>query len=202
VAGIDVGRITRGVLINQATNEPRVFFFNPLSVTSNVTVNWDKHVSIGASYERLHYRNTSNATFNLELIVNRMVLAKRFRDKGKISREIFPIIRNEFDDYRKYLLSLCYPRGRPNDPIRRSPPRVLFLWPRFLAIEAVVSGQLSFVDEQFAQNAEPIHFRATLPLEEVRDFRLTSAQIRREGFRRPGGVRRGEQLLGPRGSKP
>lgn len=192
---IGSGKITRARLINQATNETRVFLFNPESVDSRIRVNWNKHVSLGASMERMHFKNTSNVTFAMELLVNRMILAKRFRAAGKIDPGIFPIIRNEFDDYRKFLLSLCYPRGTPNDPVRRSPPRVLILWPRFLAIEAVVTS-MSFRDESFAENLEPISFRATVEFEEIRDFRLTSNVIRRSGFIRAAGARSGERPQG------
>lgn len=196
---LSTGKITRGMLINQATNEARTFLFNPQRVETRLTVNWEKHVAIAASHERLHFRNTSNATFTLELLVNRMIIAKRIGNVPALQRSaLFAQIRKEFDDHRNFLLALCYPRGRANDPVRRSPPRALFLWPRFLALDVVVNS-LSFTDEAFATNLEPIQFRAALELQEVRDFRLTSAMARRDGFRRPGGIRRGEILTAPKG---
>ncbi len=195
MAGTEKTRIERGVLVNQATAEMQEFLFNPIQVTTNLTVNWDRHVSLAASFERLHYRNTSNVTVSLELTVNRMMIALRRRDvSGRVPRGQFASIREEFSDRRKFLLSLCYPRGLPNDPVRRSPPSALFLWPSFMAMEIVIT-QVGFTDEAWAINGEPISFKANLQLEEVRDYRLTSAQARRDGYIRAGGIRRGEEPL-------
>ncbi len=195
-------KIVRGILVNEASGEMHEFLFNPEQLTSGITVNWDKMTPIAASFDRLHYRSTSNATFALELIVHRMLIAKRRRDaSGVVPRADFGAIRKEFDDRRNFLIALCYPRGLPNDPVRRSPPKALLLWPRFLAVEVVVNS-LNFVDSAFAQNGEPISFSASLDLQETRDFRLTSSVARREGFIRTTGSRRGENVVLPGRGRP
>lgn len=184
----NVGKMTRGALCNLATTEILDFLFSPQGVDTTIAVNYAKQVPIASSYERLHFQGTSNVTFQFELLVNRQIVAKRILSGSTASASsLFPKIRQEFNKHRNFLMALCYPQGKKNDVVRRSPPRALFLWPRFIAMEVVVR-QLSFKDEMFAVDGSPIQFRASLQLEEIRDYRLTSAAARRQGLTRPAGL--------------
>ncbi len=181
-------RYQRSILINQSTSEALEFLLNPSQVTTAIRVNWNKQASIAATFERVHYASTANVAVSFALVVNRMLIAKRRRDAtGRLPRSKFGEVRDEFDRHRNFLMSLCYPRGRRNDVVKRSPPRALLLWPRFMAIEVLCFG-VSFRDEMFDRQGEPVQFSADLQLEEIRDFRLTSADVRKQGLRRPRGV--------------
>lgn len=189
--------IKRGYLYDESKGEGWPFFMNPEEVTTQIEVNWTKSAAVGASYERLSYQNTANATFDLMLRHNRIWFADTFRSDpnhkvlsqqgfatgGKLTIDEVQvgIIRTEFEKKRRFLMSLCYPRGRVNDVIRRSPPQCLLMWPGFLAVR-VVMRSLQMRDVAFDKDGYPINFEATCQFEEYRTYRLVSSDVYKVGF--------------------
>lgn len=192
----DWANIRRGLIHNEDTGESWQFFMNPEEVSVQIEVNWNKSASLGASSERLSYQNTNNATFDILLRHNRIWLADTKRTPGsstfdqfvqnqtpasKLSPSDFTDVREEFERRRRFLMSLCYPRGRVNDVIRRSPPQCILVWPGYLAIR-VVMRSLQLKDSQFDYQGYPVMFEAQCQFEEYRTYRLTSGDVLRAGF--------------------
>ncbi|KKN87417.1 hypothetical protein LCGC14_0258720 [marine sediment metagenome] len=178
------GPKVRGALINEDTGEAQGFMFNPRQLVASIQVNWDKAPGIGASFERLGYRNTSNPEFNLTLLHNLTAWIARTRKPGEtINATSAAEIRTEFERHRNFLIALCYPRGRWNDVLRRSPPTALLMWPGYLAIRVVINS-LQLTDKDFNEKSKPIVFEAACVFQEHRIYRLTSADAYRKGFMR------------------
>ena len=178
------GPKVRGALINEDTGSDMGFMFNPRQLTAQLQVNWDKAAALGASFERLGYQNTGNVIFDLTLLHNLAAWVERKRRPGEtITGTTAADIRKAFDLHRNFLISLCYPRGRYNDVLKRSPPTALFIWPGYVAIRVVINS-LQLTDMDFDESARPTVFEAACNLEEHRTYRLTSSDAYSKGFMR------------------
>jgi len=104
-----------------------------------------------------------------------------FATGRKIPQQDFQILREQFELKRRFLLSLCYPRGRVNDVVRRSPPQCILVWPGYLAVR-VVMRSLQLRDTAFDRDGYPVNFEAQCQFEEYRTYRLTSRDVFRAGF--------------------
>ena len=176
-------KVTHGVLQNLSTGELHIFLLNPTELQTSVSVNYNKNNTLGASRQRLNYSYTGNITFPLNLIYSRNLLIEFTRSPGdKMSAAAFKHANDSFEEYRRFLLSLCYPVGSQNDPLRRAPPPVLVLWPAHVAIKVVVTG-LELRDTRFDRKQNPIETHATLQCEEFRTYRMTSSRIRSIGLK-------------------
>ncbi|MCP4573342.1 MAG: hypothetical protein GY838_13385 [bacterium] len=176
------GPKVRGALINEDTGVAQGFMFNPQQLVTAIQVNWDKDAGLGASFERLSYKNTANTQFDLTLVHNLKAWISRTRKPGEmIDAGTADAIRDEFERHRRFLIALCYPRGRWNDVLRRSPPTAMLMWPGYLAIRVVINS-LQFTDKEFDTNSKPTAFDAACVFQEKRIYRLTSADAYRKGF--------------------
>lgn len=172
--------LRRGALLNEETGDLREFLINPEELKTQVDVTWNRQAALGASGERLSYGHTAAAKFDLTLRYHRMEFVERYRpndragyrsDPGKLKQAAI-----EFENHRRFLLSLCYPRGRTTDILRRSPPMCLLIWPNYLAVRVVVLN-LSITDRAFAIDGAPVAFEAALSMLEYRTYRLTSVDV-------------------------
>lgn len=178
----DWASVRRAYIHNEETNESWPFVINPENLTVQISVNWTKAAALGASFERMHYRNTANATFDLIVKANRIMFVDMQRGPGvTLTQGNYSDIKLDFESRRNFLMSLCYPRGRQNDVLRRSPPTCLLVWPGYLAVRAVMRS-LQMRDTQFAQDGSPVAFEAACQFEEYRTYRLTSAEVLAAGF--------------------
>ena len=60
-----------------------------------------------------------------------------------------------------------------------APPRTLFIWPKVLTIETVLTD-LEFQYRQFGVDGEVLIYAATCGFEEILDVRVTSEMLRDE----------------------
>ncbi len=156
----------RMTLTNIETAETLEVQFNPEQWRSQITVNFARKVVQGYSSHRLQYGSTGNRTFELELFY----IGHTIEEVGRIN------------DARLYLESLCYvPRDERS--AAASTPRVLLLWPKFVAmqVKVVSHGDLVF---RFARSGQPTGFRIRLGFEEDLDRRLTMEDVRLQGYER------------------
>jgi hypothetical protein len=180
-----IGRApARAALLNLATNELRPFRMNPAELPVNITVNWGKVAGMGADFEWLHYHHTASPTFALELHQYRMAMVEqRHHGRSSLTASDVEEVREQYESDRRFLLSLCYPQGRQNDLVKRSPPPCLLLWPKLLAVKVVVES-LAIKDTLFARDGSSLEFVANLGLIESRTYRLTSEDVARVGLLR------------------
>lgn len=169
--------IARGGLMNTATAEVQRFNFNPQQLSGQIQPVWNRANGLGASSQRLHYGYTQNPKFTIDLYMDRQMLIDRIGDEaaGFMADTLM-------DDLQKFLLSLVYPLGRQNDPIRRSPPRVYFLWPNIVEMPVrVMSEQFNFT--KFKTNLGPWQYSVPISLEgDLGGQRITSSVARTRGF--------------------
>lgn len=181
------GRVVRGVMQNLHTGEEAQFQFNPQQLTKSLDANYARQQTLGGTRERLHYRNTGNLKIPLQLQFSLADYVDRNRGAGQgtLSDAALKQIVLDFEDQRKFFQALFYPIGRANDPLRRSPPTALLLWPKNVAIE-VVAMNYRDNDTLFNLQQETRMFSLNINLEEQRRWRMTSAIARRVGFKRYG----------------
>jgi hypothetical protein len=156
----------RMTLTNIETNETVEVQFNPEEFRSQVTVNFARKVVQGHSSHKLQYGSTGNRTFELNLFW----IGHTIEEVGQIN------------DARLFVESLCYvPRGERSTSA--STPRVLLLWPNFLAMQVKVvrHGDAFF---RFARSGQPTGFRIRVGFEEDLDRRLTMEDVRLQGYER------------------
>ncbi len=158
--------------------------FNPTDFTESLVVNYSRQKVPGLSHEVLQYVNTSNLSFNLELFFDARK-AVRSSVEGTVTGGAAPGAPktgpsedevNRILEARRFLHSVAYPRRVPQLVVGGGPPRLLFLWPGIIALTTVLTS-LSIALEQFAPSGHPIQFRATVTLEEIRDFRLLTDDV-------------------------
>ncbi len=185
--GFLLGRtpLSRVSLTDLNSFEKVIVQFNPQTLDESVQVRYTRNKIRGLPHEPLDYENTGNWIVETEFYV----------DKGKRSGPI-PIISSfqtpETDEFRKFLMSLCYPPkgGRGPGLADSGPPVVLFNWPNTLVFQGVVRD-LSFSHVRFDwKDSATTAYRAIVTWEEVRNARLTSEGVRRSGNIRPGTIKR------------
>ncbi len=181
------GRVVRGMIQNLATAEELQFQFNPQQLNKALATEYIRQKVLGGTRDRLHYRGTGNLSFPLRLQFSLADYIDRHRGAGRgtLSEAALKQIVIDFEDQRNFFLSFLYPVGAANDPLRRSPPTALLLWPKNVAMEVVV---LNYQDSDTLFNTEQQTrmFSINLNFEESRRWRMTSSMARRVGFKRHG----------------
>ncbi len=142
--------------------------FNPAEFTESVKVVWARLSPPGLSHERLHYDHTENYKASFELTYDALV------QTGDVDDNL---------DARKFLMSLCYARRGARTVSDGAPPRVLFVWPEMVSITAVITD-LKFKNTRFNRVGSATFFKVDVSLEEIRDERLFSEDVRRNGTQR------------------
>lgn len=154
-------------LVDLRTGEDREVFFNPDQLQEQLSVNWARLTVPGLSHQVLHYVNTNNHSLDIDLYLAAHSLLER----------------QLMDDWRRFLLSLCYSSGGAGGVADGGPPRVLLVWPQMFSM-VVVLGSLKIRHTRFAQSGASTRYFATISVEEIRDMRLTSEDVRAQGTRR------------------
>lgn len=159
-------------LTNISTGERIEAQFNPTSIQENITIEYSRQQVLGMSHQPLQYKNTGNQQLPLELY---------WRSESRTEIEAH-------QDNRKFLYSLCYPRSGATNVVGGAPPRVLIVWPNYLSLTCVVTG-LSIRAEQFNNELTPVKWSCSVALEEIRDVRLTSEEVRASGLVRSSSIK-------------
>lgn len=154
-------------LIDLSTAEDFEVLFNPEVIQEDLQVIYARQTVPGLSHQVLQYTHTGNEQVALDLYAY---------GEGAPGRILV-------DDFRRFLKSLCYPRGFAGTIDDGAPPRVLFVWPNVWTWTCVITS-LRFANTQFSQEGEIIRTVASVMLEEIRDIRLTSEEVRAHGTRR------------------
>lgn len=149
--------------------------FWPTGLTEQIVVAYSRQKIVGMSHTTLQYSNTENYTLR----------GLNFFFRGTTEEEV-----NLNLEARLFLMSLCYSREGAQSVREGAPPRVLFIWPTLIAMTTVITN-LRIQHEKFNRFGTPTVFRALFDLEEIRDVRLTSEEVRILGTRRDG-ERQGE----------
>jgi hypothetical protein len=172
--------VAKAALVKTSTAEVLRFDFNPKQLNATVSANYAKVAALGGTGQRLHFGHTSNFSIPLTIYMDRHALIARDPDNGEFLAD------TKMDDVQRYLLSCVFPVGRQNDPIRRAPPRLLFLWPGIMELPVrMISENFSFT--KFEHDLKPWIYSVRIVMEsDLSSTRITSDVIRIRGFQLAG----------------
>lgn len=159
----------RMTLANLRTGETQPVMANPDQIELAIDVGWNELVVPGQSHEPLQFQNVKNTSFPLDLYCS------EYMDQGKI---------NSLDDHSRFLQSLCYPDYDANNVLEGAPPRILVIWPNVLSMTVVIRSLAIRYTHFSIEDGHPTRFTASAKVSEIRDVRLSSADVRAQGFRR------------------
>lgn len=154
-------------LVDLRTGEDRTAFFNPSQLEEQVSVNYARQTIPGLSHQPLQYVNTNNHGIELDLYAAGHSVTER----------------QLMDDWRRFLLSLCYASESADSIQNGAPPSVLFIWPRVFSMRIRIMS-VRIVHKDFVIGGETRRWAAAISFEEDRSARITSEEVRRLGTRR------------------
>ena len=141
--------------------------FNPAKLEEVLAVDWNRLVSPGNSHRRLQYNYTDNHKVTLELIFDAL-------QAGDTKQLV---------DGRKFLLSLAYAKRGAQSVREGEATRFLFVWPEMFSMTCVIASA-SLSHTSFNRAGVTTYMTVKLTLEEIRDTRLYSEDVRNDGTRR------------------
>ena len=162
-----VARPPRCVLVNVTTGESMECLFNPTQLTEKVQVNYSRLAVPGLSHQVLQFQSTGNRQLaGVEFYLDRFFASEQPGDPDILA-------------FRAFLRALTVPPGSTEGVPATAPPRVLFVWPEVLTVEAVVTD-VEFQYRQVAVDGTVLVYAATVTFEEILDVRVTSEELREE----------------------
>lgn len=163
VAGQKPSRMT---IRDLGTTEIQEVQFNPTDLEEAISVEWARLKVPGLSHEVLQYDHTGN------LKIGPIALVFDALGEGwSVDR---------LDNMRRFLHSICYSKKGAQSVREGEATRVLFFWPNFMSLTCVLTS-LKIKHSRFNLQARPTYFTATVALEEIRDVRLFSEDVRATG---------------------
>jgi hypothetical protein len=166
--GEAIGRGPRIHLVNLITGEDREPMFNPEQLVEELSINYSKLAPQGMSHEIPQYRNTGNHSFPLDLYME--------AHSGDGADDI--------EDFRNFCFALAYAPGGAGTIDSGAPPRVLIVWPNVVSMTCILLGIRSASTRFSVEDLRITRCTISLTLEEIRDARMTSEDVRRNGTRR------------------
>jgi len=161
-------------LTNVDTLEEMIAHYNPSEMEEIISVNYNRLKVLGLSHEILQYQNTGNLRLNMVLQFH----AFDGTNEGQRNRVL------DMKDAKRFIQSLCYSKRGAGDIAGGAPPRVLFIWPNYAALTCKITGDMTWKTTQQALDGSPMVSECKITLEEVRDFRLYSEDVRIYGIER------------------
>jgi hypothetical protein len=163
---------------NLVTQEDVPVMFNPTEIETAVEVGWQRFTVPGLSHQPKHYVNTSNTTIPLALFYRATTLAEL----------------DQMRDKRNFFESLAYP-VESDQVVSGGPPRFLFIWPKHIALICTMNS-VRQRDIAFTREGRPRIAQVNIEIEEIRNVRLLSSDVRRFGHVRAGSRAARESFLG------
>jgi len=161
---ITATRPPKCLLINVHSGAQIEPLFNPTQVSEAVQVRYDRHHVAGLSHEVLQYRGTTNRRLSgVAFYLDRLFAEAQ---PGQ------PDIRA----FRAFLRALTVPPRHSGGGLPSPPPRLLFIWPEVVVMQAVVTD-LEFQYRQFNAYGELMVYTARCTLEAFEIERLTSEDV-------------------------
>ena len=172
-------RPARMSLTNLDTGEGFFCQFNPTQWEEQVGVNWNRQNVPGLSHQPLQYGFTENMKVSLDLFARGEAPGEVNQSavKDKDVKGLAGIL-----DFRKFLMSLVYPR-QSSTVGGAGPPRILLVWPNVLTLN-VIATSYKVQHSRFNIQGTTVEYVATMGFEELRDTRITSEQVRILGAER------------------
>jgi hypothetical protein len=162
-----VSRPPRCYLVNVTTAEGMGCLLNPTQLAEKVQVGWSRLQVPGLSHQVLQFQATGNRQLSsVEFYLDKVFAAEQPGDP-------------DIMEFRRFLRALTVPPAGTAGAPATAPPRVLFIWPGVLSIEAVLTD-VEFQYRQFGADGAVLVYAATCSFEEILDARVTSEDLRQE----------------------
>lgn len=157
-------RPPRCMLANVATAEAIGCLFNPTQFSERLQVNWNRLTVPGLSHQVLQFQSTANRQIaGVEFYLDKLFASELPGDPDILG-------------FRRFLLELTRPQSPSDTVLGGAPPRVLFLWPGVISVEAVLT-ELEFHYRQFGADGGVLVYTATCTFEEISDVRRASSSL-------------------------
>jgi len=144
-------RPPRVTLVNLDTQERVECLINPETLTEKLSVIYRRLSVPGVGHQMLQYDSTSNRMIpGLELVLDKRIGKQSATDPDLVA-------------FRDFLRRVARPA---QDDLPSAPPTLLFVWPKVLSIECVLSD-LEFRYQVFGADGALLMYTATCTLEEV-----------------------------------
>jgi hypothetical protein len=161
-------------LVNRDTLEKIEMQGNPPSISGEVKVAYNRFKIPGASHQPMMFSNTENhKTPPIE-----------FEFYGDTQAE-----RNLIDDKFRLWQSWLIPKAA-DDLFGAAPPRLLFVWPKVVSLQVVITDW-KYHYKEFNADGEPTWLVVTSSFEEISDERILPDVVKNVGLQRaaflPGG---------------
>ena len=175
-----MSELVKAAMVKTSTAEVLRFHFNPERLGAQIQAQYARAAALGGTGQRLHFGHTRNFIIRTDLYMDRHALLMKDPTNGEFLADTL------MQDVQKFLLSLVFPVGRQNDPIRRSPPRLLFLWPNIMELPGRMMSESCNI-ERVESDLKPWVYRVPLVMEsDLSATRITSDVIRVRGFQLAG----------------
>lgn len=182
-------------LINTSNPDQRVIAqFNPTTLEESLEVLYQRQAVLGLSHEPMQYQRTANYKIPIELYwtsTREDARAPQGQQPNGPGRSFTDINQEN----RRNLLSWCYPERGASDILGGAPPRLLFIWPEYIAMTCVITSVRIRVSK-FSLSGKPDQWRCTLNLEEISDVRLTQEEVRDNGTIRGSAIDGNPEITG------
>ena len=170
-AGDAAARPPRITLHNIGSGETVEMPFFPSTLTERIVVSYSRQKVVGMSHTILQYANTENYTLP----------GLSFFFRATTPEELAANL-----SARNFLMSLCVAREGARAVRDGGPPRILFIWPQMISLTTKITN-LQLQHTKFNVRGASTIYSAKFDLEEIRDARLTSEQVRTFGTIRDSG---------------
>lgn len=165
--------VLRPTFVNLATGEQCIAPQNPTEDEWKMSTEFDRTKIPGGGHQPIQFISSGNTTFEFEIVTLVQTALQR----------------QEVDIFRRFIMSLAVPRAGGADEVSGGLPRVLIVWPNVCSLTCFLDSPGEKVTRRNRFN-HAVESTFTIKLEEVRDVRLTSEDVRRTGLMRgslPGG---------------
>lgn len=163
--------------------------FNPEKLKEKIGASWQKYRIPGLSYERMQWGNSSNLVETFELIYDAAagVASQSAPQPGQAANYSMMAVA-QLEAARRFLHAATLPHRGDVLSGGEQPPRLLFDWPGFITLTCIMPS-VDIEYEQFNSQGQPIRFRASVQLEEIRDASLYAEDVFASGTQRSGAAR-------------
>lgn len=180
-------KVERAFLQNLHTGRSETFLVNPSTLDESYEARYKRHGSIGLSHERLQFVGNTNVKWPIEVFFDQLVFENRKARTGVSKKGDKTRHTNEPNDverWRRFLISLVYPRRAQRLP-QASPAPVLFFWPGMISTRVRVM-KVSFSHALFETGTPRARaYTARIMLEEEPLERIFADDILESGTFRP-----------------
>lgn len=152
----------RMALVNLATGDRWEALYNPEKLEETLGAAYVNQKVPGLSHPTKQFSNT-------ESLVEKFQMVWSANGKGPKAQE-------ELLTFRRWMMSLCYPRRASSLVEGGGPPRVLFVWPGFMSLTCVITA-LSFSYPKMSKAGPPVIMAIDVTAEEIRDTLLLMEDV-------------------------